>query len=170
MRARLRRLGNEAAKFSAVNVVATVIAVVLFNVLAHGIVGLHRPGPLNGWPLTSWFIANWVGMWISFYGSRRYAFKHRQAAGPGGGALIYTVVNLASFVIPMACLWLTRNTMGWNNALADNISANVVGAGLGMVFRFWAFRRFVFKKRVLGREHGQHLGATGPDPARARVP
>ena len=72
------------------------------------------------------------------------------------------MVNLASFVIPMGCLWLTRNTMGWNNALADNISANVVGAGLGMVFRFWAFRRFVFKKQVLGGAGGVHVGAIRP--------
>ncbi len=170
MRARLRRLSNEAAKFSAVNVAATVVAVLLFNVLAHGVMGIYRPGPLNGWPLTSWFIANWVGMWISFYGSRRYAFKHRRPSGPGGGALIYTVVNLASFVIPMACLWLTRNTMGWNSALADNISANVIGAALGMVFRFWAFRRFVFKKQVLSGVNGVHLDGLKAAPDQARVP
>ncbi len=147
MGARVRRVGGEAAKFSAVNGVATFVAVVLFNALAHGVQGIYHPGPLNGWPVTAWFIANCIGMAISFYGSRRYAFKHRRPAGPGGGALNYTLVNLASFVIPMACLWLTRNVMGWNSAVADNISANVVGAGFGMLFRFWAFRRFVFKKR-----------------------
>ena len=88
MGARLRRLGEEAAKFSAVNVVATAVALLLFNLLAHGIPGIHTPGPLNGWPLTAWFLANCVGMAISFYGSRSYAFKHRKASGPGGGALI----------------------------------------------------------------------------------
>ncbi|MEO5654318.1 MAG: GtrA family protein [Marmoricola sp.] len=170
MGARLRRLSSEAAKFSAVNVVATLVAVVLFNVLVHGVVGLYHPGPLNGWPLTSWFLGNWVGMWISFYGSRRYAFKHRRPSGPGGGALNYTLVNLASFVIPMSCLWLTRNTMGWNNALADNISANVVGAALGMVFRFWAFRRFVFKKRVLGEQDGSVLDGFRAGSSTTSVP
>jgi putative flippase GtrA len=147
MGATVRRVGKEAAKFSAVNVVATVVAIVLFNLLVHGIAGLYRPGPLNGWPLTAWFLANCIGMGISFYGSRRYAFKHRRPSGPYGGALNYTVINLASFVIPMACLWTSRNVFGWDSALADNISANVVGAFLGMLFRFWAFRRFVFKKR-----------------------
>jgi putative flippase GtrA len=147
MRARLRRIGGEAAKFSAVNVIATGVAVVLFNILVHGIAGLSRPGPLNGWPVTSWFIANCIGMAISFYGSRRYAFRHRRPSGPGGGALNYAMVNLASFVIPMGCLWMTRNVLDWDSAVADNVSANVVGAGLGMVFRFWAFRRFVFKRQ-----------------------
>ena len=127
MGGRLRRIGGEAAKFSAVNVVATAVALVLFNLLAHGIPGIHTPGPLNGWPLTSWFLANCVGMAISFNGSRRYAFKHRKPSGPGGGALIYVVINLVSFVIPMACLWITRNVLGWDSVLADNVSANVVG-------------------------------------------
>ena len=146
MGSRLQRLTGEAAKFSAVNLAATAVAIVLFNVLAHGVPTLFRPGPLNGWPVTSWFLANCVGMGLSFYGSRRYAFKHRRPSGPGGGALNYTLVNLASFVIPMGCLWLTRNTLGWDSALADNVSANLVGATLGTVFRFWAFRRFVFKR------------------------
>jgi putative flippase GtrA len=147
MGARLRRITGEAARFSAVNVVATAVAIVLFNLLVHGVPGLATPGPLNGWPVTSWFLANCVGMVISFYGSSRFAFRHRQASGPGGGAVRYVAVNLASFLIPMACLWISRNVLGWDSALADNVTANVVGAFLGMLFRFWAFRTFVFTRR-----------------------
>ncbi len=166
MGARLRRLGEEAAKFSAVNVVATAVALLLFNLLAHGIPGIHTPGPLNGWPLTAWFLANCVGMAISFYGSRSYAFKHRKPSGPGGGALIYVVINLVSFVIPMACLWITRNVLGWDSVLADNVSANLVGASLAMLGWFWAFRRFVFKRQgggVLFGPHGEHESAGSPE-------
>jgi len=172
MGSRLRRIGGEAAKFSAVNIVATIVAVVLFNVLVHGITGISRPGILNGWPVTSWFRANCVGMAISFYGSRRYAFKNRQPTGPYGGALNFVLVNLASFMIPMACLWMTRNVIDWDSALADNVSANVVGALLGMAVRFWAFRRFVFKRQKGGGllhgiivEPGPELepGSAGPE-------
>lgn len=165
MGSRWRRLGGEVAKFSAVNAVATVVAFVLFNVLVHGIPMVLNPGPLNGWPVTSWFFANCVGMGISFYGSRRYAFKHRRPSGPGGGFLNYALVNLASFVIPMTCLWVTRNVLDWESAIADNISSNVVGAALGMVFRFWAFRRFVFKKRGKAFQGGlgEHESTRGPE-------
>jgi len=165
MGGRLRRIGEEAARFSAVNVVATAVALVIFNLLAHGIPGVHTPGPLNAWPLTSWFLANCVGMAISFYGSRNFAFKHRKPSGPGGGALIYVVINLVSFVIPMSCLWITRNVIGWDSVLADNVSANLVGAFLGMLFRFWAFRRFVFKRHggVLFGPDGEHVSAVAPE-------
>lgn len=30
--------------------------------------------------------------------------------------------------------------------LADNISANVIGLGLGTLFRFWSYSTFVFPK------------------------
>ena len=166
MGGRLRRIGGEAAKFSAVNVVATAVALVIFNLLAHGIPAIHTPGPLNGWPLTAWFLANCVGMAISFIGSRDFAFKHRKAYGPGGGLLIYVVINLVSFVIPMACLWITRNVLGWDSLLADNVSANVVGAFLGMLCRFWAFRRFVFKGQgggVLFGPQGEHVSVGAPE-------
>jgi putative flippase GtrA len=140
---RLRRLSGEVARFSAVNVAATVVAVLLFNALVHGFKGWFD-GPLNEHAITAYLIANSIGMFVSYYGSRHYAFRHRHAAGPGGGMPRYVAINLASFVIPVTCLWLTRHVLNWDSIYADNISGNVVGALLGNAFRFWAFRRFVF--------------------------
>jgi putative flippase GtrA len=140
---RLRSLSAELARFSAVNVGATVVAVFLFNAVVHGIKGWYD-GPLNDHPITGYVLANTIGMFVSYYGSRHYAFRHRHAAGPGGGLARYVAINLASFVIPVTCLWLTRHVLHWDSIYADNISGNVVGALLGNAFRFWAFRRFVF--------------------------
>ena len=169
MGATLRRIGGEAVKFSAVNVVATVVAVLLFNALVHGLPALYSPGPLHGYPVITYFVANTVGMLISFYGSRSYAFKHRRPTGPGGGLLNYAIVNFASFVIPMACLWVTRNVFGWDTVFADNVSANVIGAVLATLFRFWAFRRFVFKRHAV-EFHGAkptHVFGPGDDAGSA---
>ncbi len=140
----LRRLSGEVARFSAVNVVATVVAVFLFNMLVHGLRGWFD-GPLNPHPIGAYLLANSVGMFVSYFGSRHYAFRHRHVAGPGGGMLRYVGINLASFVIPVTCLWVTRHVFHWDSIYADNMSGNVVGALLGNAFRFWAFRRFVFK-------------------------
>jgi putative flippase GtrA len=140
---RLRNLSGEVARFSAVNVGATVVAVFLFNAIVHGIRGWFD-GPLNDHPSTAYVLANSVGMFVSSYGSRHYAFRHRHAAGPGAGLARYVAINLASFVIPVTCLWFTRHVLHWDSIYADNMSGNVVGALLGNGFRFWAFRRFVF--------------------------
>lgn len=169
---RLRRIGGELARFSAVNVVATTVAVVIFNALVHGVSGWFE-GPANGQPLPSFLFAHSCGMFISYYGSSRYAFKHRHAAGPGGGLPNYIAINMASFVIPIACLFVTRNIFEWDSVYADNISGNVIGALLGMAFRFWAFRRFVFTKTPTGvallvQHPGEHQADEDrlPDPQR----
>jgi hypothetical protein len=47
-------------------------------------------------------------------------------------------------VIPLGCLTFTRYALRLDDAIADNIAANVVGLGLGTLARFWALRRFVF--------------------------
>jgi putative flippase GtrA len=163
---RLRRIGGEVVRFSAVNVVATVVAVVLFNALVHG-VPEHGPGPLHGFPVLTYFVANTVGMLISFYGSRSYAFRHRMPTGPGGGLLNYAIVNFASFVIPMACLWVSRNVFDRDTVVADNLAANVIGATLAMLVRFWAFRRFVFKRHAVEFHGamGTHVFGTPEDDA-----
>ena len=162
---RARRLTGEAAKFSLVNVTATLVALVLFNLLVHGIQGLYA-GPLHAHPLSTYVLANSVGMVLSFLGSRHLVYRHREAIGPAGGALNYAVVNYVSFLIPIGCLWLTRNAFGWDNAVSDNLAGNVVGAALATVFRFWAFRRFVFRSHrpIVVRRHlephapgGHHL-------------
>jgi putative flippase GtrA len=140
---RLRNLSGEVARFSAVNVGATMVAVFLFNAIVHGIKGWFG-GPLNDHPITAYVLANSVGMFFSYYGARHYAFRNRHAAGPGAGLARYVAINLASFVIPVTCLWVTRHVLHWDSIYADNMSGNVVGALLGNVFRFWAFRRFVF--------------------------
>ena len=33
---------------------------------------------------------------------------------------------------------------GLKGPIADNVSANVIGLGLGTLFRFWSYRRWVF--------------------------
>lgn len=163
---RLRRITGEVARFSAVNIVATAIALVLFNALVHGFSGWFD-GPMNGNPFTAYLAANSVGMFVSYYGARFYAFRHRQVEGAGSGLVNYVVINLASFVIPISCLFISRNVFGWDTIYADNISGNVIGAVLGNACRFWAFRRFVFTARLpLVLEHvagsessgaGEHL-------------
>jgi putative flippase GtrA len=57
---------------------------------------------------------------------------------------MFFVINTVSMVIPLACLSFTRYVLRLSDPIADNISANVVGLGLGTLARFWALRRFIF--------------------------
>lgn len=139
---RWQRVLSEGAKFLTVGGVATVVSLVIFNGLVHGYLG--GPGPMHQQPLLAFVIANTVGMVVSYRGSRSWAFRHREAVGPVGGRLAFFAINLASMAIPLACLAFTRYALGRSDPVADNLAANVVGLGLGTMFRFWALRRFIF--------------------------
>jgi putative flippase GtrA len=138
---RTQRVLAEVLKFASVSGFAALVSFGLFNLLVHG------PGRLmHAHALTAYFIANTIGMVVSYAGTRKYAFSHRETRGPAGGAVNYFLINTLSLGIPMACLWFTRNALHQSGVLVDNLSANVVGSTLATVVRYFAFKRFVFKK------------------------
>ena len=108
-------------------------------------------------------------MVVSYRGSRSWAFRNREAVGVAGGRVAFIVINVVSMVIPLACLSFTRYVLGLTDPVADNISANVVGLGLGTLARFWAIRRFIFLSpaRLERREPSPWSGSA---PAPVRVP
>src|SRR5690606_33920181 len=48
----------------------------------------------------------------------------------------------------VACLWFTHEVLGLDSALSDNVAANLVGQPIGLVARFYLFRRLVFRRPV----------------------
>ncbi len=138
-----RRLLGEISRFATVGVVATFVAFVLFNYLLHGWGALDAP--MSDHAIGAYVVANTIGMLVSYRGTRSWAFRHRPPVHADGGRTAYLLINVATMAIPVALLWLTRNVFGIENAVADNVSANVMGLGLGFAARFYLFRRFVFR-------------------------
>jgi hypothetical protein len=44
----------------------------------------------------------------------------------------------------MGCLWISRNVIGVDDPISDNVSANVIGLLLANTARFFLFRELVF--------------------------
>ena len=145
-RLRRTRLFGEVVRFMMVGGIATAVAFVLFNGLVHGF--FLGAGPMNSQPIPAYVIANTVGMLISYDLSRRWTFRHRVSDHPDGGFTAYVVINAVTMLLPIACLYLTRSVFGWDSAIADNLSANVIGVLLGQIARFFLFRKFVFGRPI----------------------
>ena len=149
------RLSAEVGRFLAVGLLATIVALILFNFLVHGF-GAFDAAPLNQHAELAYLIANGVGMVISFRGSKRWAFRDRETRHADGGVSAFVVINLLTMLIPMACLWVSRNLLGLDSPLSDNVAANVIGLALANTARFFLFRVYVFRRP--GLPFHLHLG------------
>lgn len=53
---------------------------------------------------------------------------------------LFVVFNVIAYLFSLACLLFSHDVLELRSALADNVSANVIGVGLGTAFRFVAYR------------------------------
>ena len=149
---RSKRLLTEVGRFLAVGGAATIVALIIFNVLVHGFSTGDR-ALLSDRPVLAYVLANTVGMVISYRGARSWAFRDRPPRQADGGRSAYVLINLVTMSLPIACLVISRDVLGLDDPLSDNISANVIGLALGLGARFYLFRRFVFQRPAVPRQH-----------------
>jgi putative flippase GtrA len=144
---RWQRVLTEAGRFLAVGGLATIVALVLFNLLVHGVIP-GMPVLLADEPVAAYVVANSVGMLISYHGSRSWAFRDRPSTHADGGLSAFVAINLLTMLIPIACLTISRDVLGLTDPVSDNIAANVIGLVLGLAARFYLFRTFVFQRPI----------------------
>jgi putative flippase GtrA len=158
---RWQRFAAEVTRFLAVGLVATIVALILFNLLVHGF-KMSSSAPLNDSPELAYVLANGVGMLISYHGTKTWAFKHRESRHADGGFLAFVVINLATMMIPITCLWISRNGFGLDDPISDNVSANVVGLALANAARFFLFRQLVFRRPLSDGPAPRRIGDRAP--------
>lgn len=139
---RARHLLDEVARFLAVGGLATVVSIVGFNVLVHGVfIGV---APLHDQPIPAYVIVNAVAGYLAYLGLRWWAFSHREVVEPIRSVALFFGLGALTMLIPVACLAVSRYLLGLSDPVADNVSANILGLGLSTAARFWLFRRYVF--------------------------
>ena len=127
-------------KFLLVGGLATVVTIGMFNLLVH----VGSPPVLHDQPILAYGLALVVGLAVNYAGNRFWVFD---AGGPGPmwrQLLVFLAVNGVAFLIPAICLATSRYVLGLDSALADNVSANVVGLVLATATRWILYRRVVF--------------------------
>ena len=139
---RLRALMHEAAKFGIVGAIGFVVDVTVFNLLRFA----GNPGLLEHKPLTAKAISVSVATVVTYLGNRHWTWKERERSGARREVVLFFVLNAVGMAIALGCLAFSHYVLDLTSPLADNISANVVGLALGMIFRFWSYRTFVFRK------------------------
>jgi putative flippase GtrA len=138
---RFGHLVRELSKFATVGGFAFLVDLALFNYLSSV---RHVP------PVAAKTISTIIAATLAFLGNRFWTWRHRQGANPARAYALFFFFNAVGLGIAVACLAISRYGLGavwpevFQTPLADNIASFIVGTGLGTLFRFWSYRRFVF--------------------------
>jgi putative flippase GtrA len=128
-----RAAGREVIRFAVVGAVNVGVDVAVFNVV---LLALD--------PLAAKAVATSVAITSSFFMNRHWTWADRPRTSAARQYALFFVLSGVGLIIAEACLFVSHYVLGLRSVLADNASANVVGMALAMVFRFWAYRRYVF--------------------------
>ncbi|MEV5554340.1 GtrA family protein [Nonomuraea wenchangensis] len=131
---RFSSLVHELAKFGSIGAVAFVIDTGLLN-FCHVVIGLG--------PLTSKLVATVVSTTFAYLGNRYWTFRHREQTGLGREYFLFFLLNGIALLFGILTIGFTTYTLGLNDTLSVNI-ANIVGVGLGTLFRYWSYKKWVF--------------------------
>jgi putative flippase GtrA len=100
-------------------------------------------GVLHDKPLTARVISATMATLVAWLGNRLWTFRHRGNRQASQELALFVFFNVVAMVIAVVCLGTSRYVLGLHTQLADNIT-NIFGIGLGTLFRFWSYRKFVF--------------------------
>jgi putative flippase GtrA len=132
--ARYRHLIPELLKFCVVGGLGAVIDL-------GGAAVLHGKFHVEG--LEAKAISTIIATVVTYLGSRFWTFKHRENQALGREVAIFVVLNVIGLLIAEAVIAIVTYGLGLHSQLEYN-AASVLGTGLATVFRYFAYRQWVF--------------------------
>jgi putative flippase GtrA len=135
---------RELVKFALVGGTTWVIDTTIFLILKSTV--------LEPKPVTAKVISVLVATLASYGLNRGWSFRTRGGRERHHEAVLYAVISAFGVAVYAAPLWVSRYLLDLRVPMvslsaehwADFVSGQVVGVLVGMAFRWWAFRRFVF--------------------------
>lgn len=139
---------RELAKFLVVGGTAYVVDVGLFTLLSHSV--------LANKVVTAKAISVLVATILSYVLNREWSFSRRGGREKHHEAMLFFVVNGIALGLNLIPLALSQYVFGFNTSnyssltvsVANFVSANIIGTIVGMAFRFWAYRKWVFPEEL----------------------
>jgi putative flippase GtrA len=131
---RFRQIIHEGAKFGVIGGIGVIVVLVGSDALRFDL-GLGK--------FKSVTIATVAATIITFFGNRYWSFRHRQGGGARNETLLFFVLNGVGLLIQYACIFLVTDVAGLS-ARIWYTAANMVGIGIGTLFRFWSYRKWIW--------------------------
>jgi putative flippase GtrA len=101
-------------------------------------------GVLYHVPLVAKIISIAVATVVTYFGNKWWTFAHKKGGSAAREYLLYTVFNVIAIGLQLGCLGFSRYVLHLSTPLSDNISGTLIGQIVAVVFRYWAYDKFVF--------------------------
>jgi len=132
LRSSWRLLLKEIVAFGMVGAVGFVVDVGLFNVFFH-----------DG-QVVAKTISTTCATVVTYLGNRFFSFSHRARSGIGRETSIFFGINMVVLAISLAVIAVFEYPLHFKHHVFAMNLVNIATIGLGTVFRFWSYKRFVF--------------------------
>ena len=143
------KVSREVRTYLAVGTIGFVIDAGLFNLLSLTL--SHLDYYLG--PIIFKAISTITAIIFTYYGNARWTFNENVGRKPGLMRMwLYGVISAIGVALSVMPLYISRYLLGFNSLVADNVSGNIIGVGLALVFRFYMNRRIVFLAGVPKKE------------------
>lgn len=131
---RFSALLHELTKFGTIGAIAFVIDTGMYNVFLL---------VLDMGPMTSKVLATVISATVAYLGNRFWTFRHREQTGLRREYFLFFLLNGIALLFGLLVIGFTKYTLHLHDALSLNL-ANFLGVGLGTLFRYWSYKKWVF--------------------------
>lgn len=137
----MRKLVSQFARFGLVGAGGFVLDFAVFNLLRATVLS---PDEVHEGPLLAKIVSTALAIVFNWVGNRHWTFREHRGQQLVREGIQFGIVSVGGMLIGLGCLFVSHYLLGLTSPLADNISGNVIGLGLGTLFRFTFYRLWVF--------------------------
>lgn len=139
-----RTLLTQLVQFGLVGGIGFIVDTSVFTALRLTVLA---PEHVHAGPVIAKVVSTAVAILANWLGNRYWTFREHRSDRGGREAVEFFLVSLLGMGVSLACLWTSHYAMGLTSALADTVSANVIGLVLGSAIRFVLYRYWVYAPR-----------------------
>ncbi|MFD5556854.1 GtrA family protein [Streptomyces sp. NPDC127068] len=153
-RRRFGSLGAEIIRFGTVGAFGWIVDVAVFNFCLH---------VLELQPVRSGVMASAVAICVNYLGNRKWTYRDQSDGRRTREVTLFFVFSFVGTGIQNGVLAVSHYGLGHTSALSDNLAKNVIGLAMASLFRFWAYRTWVFRTPA-------EAAVRQPEPANSSAP
>ncbi|MEH0110318.1 GtrA family protein [Tersicoccus sp. MR15.9] len=127
---------REVLKFGTVGALGFVVNNGVWFLLVHG--------PMADSHAKAKVVSGIVATLFAWVANRYWTFRHKRQANKVRELIQFLVINAIGVGIEAGCVWFSSYVLGLRDTTSSFIAGGVVGLALGTIFRFIAYRYWVF--------------------------